>query len=59
MTKLKSFILCLLFPIMVYGKGSMRDTVRIQVHKQTYELTMLIFLISEIAVIFKSLINLR
>lgn len=40
MTKLKSFILCLLFPIMVYGKGSMRDTVRIQVHKQTYELTM-------------------
>lgn len=25
---------------MVYGKGSMRDTVRIQVHKQTYELTM-------------------
>ena len=23
-----------------YGKGSMRDTVRIQVHKQTYELTM-------------------
>ena len=40
MAKLKSFILCLLFPIMVYGKGSMRDTVRIQVHKQTYELTM-------------------
>lgn len=40
MIKIESFILCLLFPIMVYGKGSMRDTVRIQVHKQTYELTM-------------------
>ena len=40
MIKIESFILCLLFPIMAYGKGSMRDTVRIQVHKQTYELTM-------------------
>lgn len=40
MIKIESFILCLLFPIMAYGKGSMRDTVRIQVHKQMYELTM-------------------
>jgi len=38
MIKIKSFILCLFFPIVLYGKGILQDTIMIHVNKQVYEL---------------------
>lgn len=40
MIKIKSFILCLFFPIVLYGKGILQDTIMIHVNKQVYELMM-------------------
>ena len=39
MKKIQSLLFCLLFPILLYGKGNLKDTVTIYVNGLVYELT--------------------